>query len=340
MIIKHRLLGRRVLPVLALSTTLAFGGFAIDAMSASAHTVNAQQQVSQNWAGYVVKSSAGKSFSSVSGSWTQPAASNSSGQGYSAFWVGIGGSGNQSQALEQVGTSSDVANGQTQYYAWYELMPAAETKLNLAIQPGDHITGKVTVNGTAVTVSLSDTTTGQSVTKTIQMSNPDTSSAEWIAEAPSSETQGGGIQTLPLANFGQVTFGNASATADGHTGSISDPNWSAEQVQLNSAATVGYPGSSGSFTPAGLGGGAGQASAGASPTNVSSDGSSFSVSYTSNGGATQSSSGGDGYSAYPGGGNGYSGYPGGGYGYGGGNGYGYGYTGGDGYVPGVYLYTY
>ena len=80
---------RRALPVLALGTLLALsGGFAVDAVSASAHTVNAQQQVSGNWSGYVAQSSNGQNFSKVSGSWTQPAVSNST-EGYSAFWVGL-----------------------------------------------------------------------------------------------------------------------------------------------------------------------------------------------------------------------------------------------------------
>jgi hypothetical protein len=237
-----------------------------------------------------------------------------------------------------------VVNGQTTYYAWYELVPAAEQKLSLAIHPGDHITGKVTVNGTAVTVSLSDQTTGQSVTKTLQMSNPDTSSAEWIAEAPSTQSQAGGYQTLPLANFGKVTFDNASATAGGHTGSISDPNWSLQQVSMSPAGTIGYPGAGGRFT--GLGGSADQASGGASPSNVSANGSSFSVSYSANGGTTQPASTGNGSSGEPGSGDGnpgssaYPAYPGGGYGYPGySGGYSYGDGGGYGY-PGVYVYTY
>ena len=318
---------RHALPILAASTALAVTGALVleGATAASAQTLDVQQAASQNWAGYVVTHNSGsQQFSSVSGSWVEPSANASSttGQGYSAFWVGLGGTGGgQAQALEQVGTSADTVNGQTQYYAWYELVPAPETKLNLAVHPGDHMTGKVTVNGNNVTVSLSDQTTGQSVTKTLQMSNPDTSSAEWIAEAPSTYTQGGMTQTLPLADFGKVTFTNATATADGHTGSISDPAWSVQQVQLSSAgARLVSTGST----------------AGAQPSSLSSDGSSFSVSYTptsSTSVATQSPSGyGQGYGYIPGygyvpgysyvpdpGGGGYGGY--GGYGYGG---YGYG----------------
>jgi Peptidase A4 family len=340
--IKLRLPGRRATPLLAVSAALALGsGFAINAAGASAQTVNVQQEASENWAGYVAQSKTGQNFSSVSGSWTEPSVSANSGDGYSAFWVGLGGSSQQSQALEQVGTSADVANGQTEYYAWYELLPAPETQLNLAIHPGDHISARVTVNGTNVTVSLSDQTTGQSVTKTLQMNNPDTSSAEWIAEAPATETQDGSDQVLPLANFGNVTFTGASATAGGHTGSISDSNWTVQQIQLASSNSGGFQGPGGLVpTGLGLGGQAGQSSAGASPSSLSSDGSSFSVSYSPGGGSQSSTGGQSSYSSgggygSPGGGYGYSGggygYPGGGYGYSGG---GYGYPGGGNGYPG------
>jgi hypothetical protein len=73
------------------------------ATSASAD-VAPQTSVSQNWAGYVA---GGTQFSSVSGSWVQPAAKCGTGQTYSAFWVGLGGSGDRSSSLEQTGTQSD-----------------------------------------------------------------------------------------------------------------------------------------------------------------------------------------------------------------------------------------
>lgn len=278
--------------------------------------------MSQNWAGYVA---GGTQFSSVSGSWVQPTAKCGSGQTYSAFWVGIGGDSDQSSALEQTGTQADCsADGSTDYYAWYELVPAAPVKLDLAIKPGDHISAKVDVSGSNVIVSLSDQTTGQSTTKTLQMDSPDTSSAEWIAEAPSACDGSGSCQPLPLSDFGSVQFTSATATANGHTGTISDSNWSAQPVQLGGSGVsdVSYGGD--------------QSSAGATPTSLSSDGSSFSVAYQATSAASGSAdgsgdggdgSGGYGYGGYPGGDGsyGYGGYPG-GYGqywYGGG-GYGYG----------------
>jgi hypothetical protein len=300
----------------------------LGAASASAATVSSQEEVSQNWAGYVAGgSSSGTQFSSVSGSWVQPTVSCSSGQSYSAYWVGLGGSGNQSNALEQTGTQGDcTANGGTEYYAWYELVPAAPVQLGLAIHPGDHISAKVSVSGSNVTVWLSDQTTGQSTTKNLQMSSPDTSSAEWIAEAPSQCDSSGDCQPLPLADFGTVQFSGASATANGHTGTISDSEWGAQPIALGSSGT--------DFASMGSGG----SSAGATPSSLSSDGSAFSVTWQQSAAdvsGTGGSAGGSGNGGYGDGGYGYGGYPGGygGYGYGGG-GYGYGGGGYGGYGGG------
>ena len=168
------------------------------------------------------------------------------------------------------------------------------------------------------------------MTKTLQMSSPDTSSAEWIAEAPSSCTQDGSCQPLPLADFGTVTFSNASATANGHTGPISDSEWQAQAVQLSgNGGTDGYLPTPVDYQSS--------SSGSAQPSSLTGNGSSFAVSWQS-GSSQSSSSGGDGYSGgggygdggsgYPGG-DGGSGYPGGGYGYPGGSG-GYGYPGGGG----------
>ncbi len=327
---------RHLLPTLAVAAVAAIPG-----VSTASAAVTQSEQVSENWSGYVA-SGASSPFSSVSGSWVQPQADCSAGDGYSAFWVGIGGSGQQSQALEQVGTQSNCLGGQTQYYAWYELVPAAPVKLDMSINPGDHISSKVTVNGTNVTVSLTDQTTGASATKTLQMSNPDTASAEWIAEAPSQCDGDGNCQPLPLADFGTVNFTSASATAGGHTGTISDPDWNAAPIALSAGAGAGGPGfvsDQGS-------------SAGAQPAALSSDGSAFSVSWQSDSsgqsasagsgypsgggnGATGSGGSGSGGGGYGGGGYGGSGYGGSGNGYGAG-GYGYGGGGYGGYGGGGY----
>jgi hypothetical protein len=328
---------------LAVATVVV--GLGLGPAATAAAQSSDQSAVSQNWSGYSVASQTGQSFSSVSGSWVQPSVSTtaSAGDGFSAFWVGLGGASQDSPSLEQIGTSADVQNGQASYYAWYELVPAAQQRLDLPIQPGDHMAGRVSVNGSNVTLSLSDQTTGQSVNKTLQMDNPDVSSAEWIAEAPAM-VSAGGEQILPLADFGQVSFNNASATAGDHTGGVNDPDWSVQKIDLNSSGSQRYPGVVDRFSSASLGQ---QAGAGASTSDPSSDGSGFTVSYNSPGSDAQAGSGsgsdpsvgawgagdtnpGGSYSD-PGGGYGY-GDPGDGYGYvdpGGGDGYG---DPGDGYA--------
>ena len=322
-----------------LTTAAAITG--VSAGSAGAATSTAEQ-VSSNWAGYVVGgSNSNTQFSNVSGSWVQPASKCTSGQDYAAFWVGIGGDDGQSSSsgqsslgdgnstsLEQIGTQGDCTGNGTTNYAWYELVPAAPVQLNLAIHPGDHISASVGVNGSNIAFSLTDKTTEQSFTKTIQASNPDTSSAEWVAEAPSQCDGSGNCTPLALSDFGTVNFTNATATANGHSGTISDPNWTAQPIALGSGGTydIGY--------------GSSQNTAGASPSSLSSDGSSFSVTWQQSGAGSSSSqtsgsSGGYGDGGYGGGGYGDGGYPGGYGGYGGG---GYGAGGYGGYGDGGYGY--
>jgi hypothetical protein len=220
---------------LALAGSLSTLALALGAATASAATA-----VSSNWSGYAVS---GTTFSSVSGTWVQPAADCSSTTGEttaSAFWVGLGGDSSTSTALEQTGTESDChANGTATYSAWYELVPKAAVKANLKVSAGDKISATVTVDGTSVTMKLTNLTTKATFSKTLQMSVPDVSSAEWIAEAPSALTQGG-TTILPLTDFGTVAFTNASATStSGHTGSISDSAWTATRIALQSQSGGG-----------------------------------------------------------------------------------------------------
>src|ERR1700761_1045920 len=108
---------KRLLSVAALTMAAAT---LTTATVASAATTDVQ--ASSNWAGYTAT---GAQFSKVSGSWTQPQASCDSSQGDAAFWVGLGGASQGSQALEQTGTEVDCSSGQPVYSAWYELVPAA-----------------------------------------------------------------------------------------------------------------------------------------------------------------------------------------------------------------------
>jgi hypothetical protein len=81
------------------------------------------------------------------------------------------------------------------------------------VKPGDSITASVTYTGNnEFTTKITDATEGWTYTATNTVSNAARSSAEWIAEAPSSSGR-----VLPLADFGTMTFTNCFATLTGET---------------------------------------------------------------------------------------------------------------------------
>ena len=73
-----------------ISSLAVVGSIACAAVPAAsaATTIRNDTASSANWSGYVA---GGTTFSSVSGSWVEPQANCSSGQGYSSYWVGLGG---------------------------------------------------------------------------------------------------------------------------------------------------------------------------------------------------------------------------------------------------------
>jgi hypothetical protein len=157
---------------------------------------------SSNWAGYAVS---GSTYTSVSASWTQPAVSCTSQTRYSSFWVGL--DGYNSNSVEQTGTEADCSGGVAYYSSWYEMYPQYPVNYSNTVRPGDHFNASVTYNGScSFTLYLADTTRGWSHSTNASYCSAARSSAEVIAEAPSSST---GV--LPLANFGTVNFSNSKA---------------------------------------------------------------------------------------------------------------------------------
>jgi hypothetical protein len=224
---------------------------------------------SSNWAGYAT-SKPGTTFRHVSGTWVAPAAHcGSGGRRYSAAWLGLGGLHTSAKALEQVGTEADCAGGKGYYSAWYEIVPAAPVKLGLTVRPGDTMSASVAVSGHSVKLFIADRTRGTSFTKQLDVARVDVSSAEWIVEAPSSCGGNGACHALALANFGTTSFAGVEATsATGHTGTISDPGWSAVAITLSTRAR-------------GLRFTTDQGSGTAAPANLSPAGDAFAVTYQS-----------------------------------------------------------
>jgi len=211
---------------------------------------------STNWSGYAVTGASG-SVSDAKGSWTVPAIQGTcpGTNQYSSFWVGIDGF--SSGTVEQTGTDSDCQNGAPTYYAWYEFYPHPSFLINgLTVRPGDHMTAEASFNGRSFTVTITDTSTGVSFSTSARVRSAQRSSAEWIAEAPSSS---GGI--LPLADFGTVSYSSCTATVNGTPGTIGSFGSSVQVITMvsNSGAVK------------------------AQPSSLSSSGDSFSVTWKSSG---------------------------------------------------------
>jgi len=172
------------------------------------------RSTSTNWAGYAATDAR---FTSVSATWTQPTAKCTGATTYSSFWVGL--DGYSSNTVEQTGTDADCSGGSPVYYAWYEMYPKFPKNLSLAIRPGDTIHASVTTDGSGIfTLTITNRTTGGSFTTKQRLKHAALSSAEVIAEAPSSS---GGV--LPLTNFGTVGFSAANANGQAIGNFKTDP---------------------------------------------------------------------------------------------------------------------
>jgi hypothetical protein len=179
---------------------------------------------SSNWSGYAAT---GTTFTSVSASWTQPTATCGSGEtSYSSFWVGL--DGYSSSTVEQTGTDADCSSGTPRYYAWYEMYPKFPVNLSNPVFPGDAMTASVTAgSGGKFTLAISDATHPWTFTTTQRLNKAALSSAELIAEAPSSRS---GV--LPLTDFGTVKFSNVSANNQPLT------NFSLDPISMASGSTI------------------------------------------------------------------------------------------------------
>ncbi len=238
-----------------------------------APTARADTASSSNWSGYAVHRT-GTRFRTVSAEWRVPSARCTAGQStYSAMWVGLGGYNSSAQVLEQTGTETDCSSsGRPVYSAWYELVPTASRAIPLAVRPADLIKASVKANGSRVTITLDDLSDHRGFSRTLTASQVDTSSAEWILEAPADCSDSGSCQTLPLAHFAAATFEDAHVeTTQRRAGSVLSRWWDATSIALSS-------GSQGFISQ---GGGSGRFADGAVPSALSRSGSSFSVTHRS-----------------------------------------------------------
>ena len=186
----------------------AFLGLLVSAPAASASPVlhhgpahNLTHASSSNWGGW---DNTGGTYTSVSAEWVQPTITCSKREtSYASFWVGLDGDG--SNSVEQTGSEGDCVRGTPKYYSWYEFYPAYPVNYSNTVKAGDQFSASVTYSSGTYTLVLSDSTQGWTHRTTGTAPSGLNASAEVIAEAPSSNR---GV--LPLANFGTMSFTNAT----------------------------------------------------------------------------------------------------------------------------------
>ncbi len=163
-----------------------------------------QGTTSSNWSGYALKGSSG-SFTSISGCWTVPMVSSSSGDTFSSAWIGIDGDNNA--YLIQTGTEQDWYDGAADYLAWWEILtpsstvPATEIGV---VNRGDAMCASILEEaGGSWAISLSDETTDKQFSTVQPYAGPG-ESAEWILEAP--YVCDPSCVPSTLADYGTATF--------------------------------------------------------------------------------------------------------------------------------------
>jgi len=209
---------------------------------------------SLSWAGYAVSSTQlapQPLVLGVNGSWTVPKISASVSDTYSAVWIGVGGQ--SDSTLIQCGTEHDFVGGREQYSVWYEMLPAdAENVNSISVSPGDKMKASITLADSATntwSIAIDNLSSGQGFRRNF-VYNSSRLSAEWIVERPLVNNQ-----VTSLADFGSITFTEAKAQIDRTVATVSGfPNYEILMNNLNNVVL-------------------------ASVSSLSSDGSSFSVTF-------------------------------------------------------------
>jgi hypothetical protein len=223
-------------------------------LTAFLNTSQVSSVESLDWAGYTITESASnpqQEVTAVSASWTVPAVADSTGDTFSAAWIGIGGF--VDKTLIQTGTEQDSINGQAVYSVWYEMLPNDSVNIDaINVSAGDVISASIRLldSGTNEwSIQISDVTNGQGFSQNF-IYNSTRLSAEWIVERPTVNNR-----ISALADFGSITFTGMSVTVNQNDGAIS--NFPYSQVVMNNQQSIQL----------------------ASVSPISASGSSFTVSY-------------------------------------------------------------
>jgi Peptidase A4 family len=199
----------------------------------------------RNWSGYADLACGTCALRYVQASFNVPSVNcTKTPNTYVSLWDGLDGL--TSSTVEQTGVL-EVCSGTTpSYYSWYEMYPLDPVYFAITgFGPGDAVSVEVFFDYTSTHeyyLTFNDVTQGVGFTASqpcAALSCPN-SSAEVIAEAPYSSGY------LPLADFGQASFNNATVTSRNITrGNLGNgPLWSSYDIEMfNGPDDLANPGS-------------------------------------------------------------------------------------------------
>jgi hypothetical protein len=233
------------------------------------------------------------SFTHAAGEWVEPTVRCGRGDAgaSSAVWVGIGGFGGAPAKVQQVGTDANCdAAARPVYYAWFEVVPFPAYRIDHTVAAGDTISASVDVVPGWVALRVVNRTRHWSFNRRISWPAPDTTSAEWIVEAPATCLKSDCAQAA-LANFGSVRIRRIGAMAQSSPGTPARPGtltnsaWSVVPLRLVPAQLTEVLGAAAgaaapptpvhpTTTPGGP-----SSPAGAAPTAESPDGKAFTIAW-------------------------------------------------------------
>jgi len=269
---KYGILGLVLITALFLSPTFAVASPVAppSLVIAPRRPFDLSSSTSLNWAGYALAVTPG-TVNSVNGSWIVPKVSPSKGATYVALWVGI--DGYNDNTVEQTGILVESEKGNVYYYAWYEFYPSSlvYAPSKDVVKPGDYISAEVIYLGNdKYETTLHDVNESWTYNSSVTtVSGAEDRDAEWIVERPSTVS---GFTTL--ANFGTAYFG------EDYTG-ISGTNYAeinGQQYAIGAVTTGSNPIAITMVSSTGQ--------PLATPSGLSSDGTSFTVSYVTSASTT------------------------------------------------------
>jgi hypothetical protein len=158
---------------------------------------------SSNWSGYAAM---GGPYTEVKGTFTVPGlASGAPQRTQVSQWVGLDGTSQADPSLIQAGVNeSPDPQSPTGYdvQPWWEILPAAETNINMTVDAGDKVTVTIwQVSAAAWRINLTDDTNGASFTTPAEAYSGPGKSVEWIVEATTECPTQSSCHTAALAPF-------------------------------------------------------------------------------------------------------------------------------------------